>query len=149
MISLQKTIHVPLPPSEAFDLFLRRIDSWWPKDSHAPLGPDARLRVEPHNGGTITEIGPDGTENLWGRIIGYQPDSFIAFTWFPDAPEDEAVVVAVSFHATDHGTRLELTQGSDSILGTPVDAVSTSYLFAWDLVLGSYAFVAHKEPVDA
>ena len=149
MISLRKSTDVPLSPAEAFDLFLRRIDTWWPKDSHAPLGPDARLRVEAHKDGTITEIGPDGTENIWGRIIGFQPDSFLCFTWFPDTDEEDATVVAVSFRATDTGTRLEMTIGDTSSLGAPVDAVSTSYLFAWDLVLGSYAFVARKERVDA
>jgi len=149
MKPLHKTTEVPLSPAEAFDLFLRQIDLWWPKDSHAPLGPDAEIKVEAHKGGRIIEVGPNGTKNLWGRIIGWDPDRFLAFTWFPEDDEDSAKVVSVAFHPTDTGTRLDLTLEDAATVSTPVDAVSTSYLFGWDLVLGSYAFVAQKELAPA
>lgn len=149
MTPIQKTTEVPLSPAEAFDLFLTGLDTWWPKDSHAPLGPKARLEVEAHKDGTIKEIGPDGTENLWGRIIAWDPGQYLAFTWFPEDEEADATVVAVSFHATENGTRLELTHGAFEVLGETADAVSSSYLIGWDLVLGSYCFVAMRQPVHA
>ena len=54
MKTIQKTTQVPLSPQEAFDLFIAGLDEWWPKDSHAPLGPDAKLVVEARKNGTIT-----------------------------------------------------------------------------------------------
>lgn len=149
MTPIHKTTQVPLSPEEAFDLFIAGLDSWWPKDSHAPLGPDATLVVEPRNGGTIMEIGPDGTRNLWGRIFAWDPGRYLAFTWCPEDAEDKATVVAVSFHATGDGTRLDLTHGDFDVLGDTADAVSTSYLIGWDLVLGSYCFAAQVEKVAA
>ena len=149
MMPIQKTTQVPLSPQEAFDLFIAGLDDWWPKDSHAPLGPDARLIVEQRKNGTITEVGPDGTKNLWGRIIAWDPGHYLAFTWFPEDDEDKATVVAVSFIKTSDGTRLELTHGDFEILGDTADAVSQSYLIGWDLVLGTYCFAANRQTVAA
>ena len=144
MTPLHKTTEVPLSPQDAFDLFATGLDSWWPKDSHAPLGPNARLIVEPGKNGTITEVGADGTRNVWGEIIAWVPGEYLAFTWHPDGDESEATVVAVSFHTTPSGTRLELTHGGFEVLGPVADAVSTTYLLGWDLVLGSYCFAVNK-----
>ncbi len=149
MTPIHKTTQVPLSPQDAFDLFLEGLDTWWPKDSHATLGPDAKLVVEARKSGKITEVGPDGTENLWGRIIAWEPGKYLAFTWFPEDNEEDATVVAVSFHRTDIGTRLELTHGDSEVLGDAADAVSTSYLIGWDLVLGSYCFAAKPKLVTA
>ncbi|MEL6571959.1 MAG: SRPBCC domain-containing protein [Pseudomonadota bacterium] len=149
MKTIQKTTQVPLSPQEAFDLFIAGLDEWWPKDSHAPLGPDAKLVVEARKNGAITEVGPDGTENLWGRIIAFDAGHYLAFTWFPEDDEDAATVIAVTFIKTAEGTRLELTHGDFEILGDTADAVSQSYLIGWDLVLGTYCFVANKQLATA
>lgn len=143
MTPLQKTTHVPLPPEEAFELFMAQLDTWWPKDRHA-AGPGSVLEVTPHKDGEIVEVRPDGTRKLWGRIIGWDPASFMAFTWCPDGPEEDATVVSVSFTGSDGSTRVDLAHGDQTILGDVVDAVSTSYLLGWDLVLGSYCFAAGK-----
>ena len=79
MIPIHKTTDVPLTPAEAFDLFVRRIDQWWPKDSHGS-GPDAKIVVEGHVGGAIVEVARDGTETQWGRILAWDPDRFLSFT---------------------------------------------------------------------
>lgn len=149
MTPIRKTIDVPLSPQDAFDLFLKEMDIWWPKESHSQFGKDSTLVVEPCKGGIIKEIARDGREALWGRIIGWDPNAYLAFTWCPGVPEEDATVVAVSFHATADGTRLELTHGGFDILGETADAVSTSYLLSWDLVLGTYCFAARRELVLA
>lgn len=148
MTPLKKTTDVPLTPQEAFDLFMAQLDAWWPKDRHA-AGPESLLEVEARKNGEIVEVRLDGTRKLWGRIIGWDPARYMAFTWCPDCPEEEATVVAVSFTPTEDGTRVDLTLGDQAILGDVADAVSTSYLFGWDLVLGSYCFAASRFKVMA
>lgn len=148
MIPLHKTTTVPLSPEEAFDLFMADLDSWWPKDRHAK-GSDSKLEVAAHKNGEIVEITADGRRILWGRIIGWEPGAYMAFTWFPDGDEDAATVVAVSFKRTPDGTQLDLTHGGFEILGETADAVSTSYMIGWDLVLGSYCYAATKIRVFA
>lgn len=148
MIPINKTTHVPLSPQDAFDLFLADLDQWWPKDRHAS-DTDSKLEVEARKNGAITEVLPDGTRKIWGHIIGWEPGQYMAFTWHPDGPEEEATIVAVSFKQTADGTQLDLTHGGFDVLGEIADAVSTSYLFGWDLVLGSYCFAASKLHVMA
>jgi len=149
MTPILKTTHVPLSPTEAFDLFMAQLNDWWPKDRHTNFGPDTQFEIDARKNGTITEIAPDGTRRIWGRIIGWEPDEYMAFSWFPDGDEDAATIVAVSFTATADGTRLTLTHGGFEILGPMADAVSTSYLIGWDLTLGSYCYAASKTCVMA
>lgn len=47
--------------------------------------------------------------------------------------------MTVTFTQTKDGTRCDLTHGGFDILGDTADAVSTSYLTGWDMVLGCYA----------
>jgi uncharacterized protein YndB with AHSA1/START domain len=143
MIPIHKTTTVPLSPQEAFDLFMTDLDAWWPKDRHA-FDPKAKLIVEPRKNGKIIEVAPDGKRTLWGRIIGWDPGHYMAFSWHPDGDEDAATVVAVSFKKTVEGCQLDLTHGGFDVLGDTADAVSTSYLLGWDLTLGSYCFAATK-----
>lgn len=143
-----KSVTVPLSPNAAFDLFTRDMTRWWPAQ-HSQSGNPARIEVEPHKGGRITEIAPDGTRFLWGRIIGWEPGRYLSFTWHPGEPEAEATVVAIAFTATKDGTRVDLTHGGFKILGELADAVSTSYLRGWGLVLGCYHSFAMRELVAA
>jgi uncharacterized protein YndB with AHSA1/START domain len=148
MTPIEKSVTVPLSADAAFDLFTRDIARWWPA-RHTQSGKPQQIMVEPHKGGRITEIAPDGSRILWGTIIGWEPGKYLSFTWHPGEPEDKATVVAVSFTTTKDGTRVDLTQGDTSILGETADAVSTAYLRGWSLVLGCYHSFALRELVAA
>lgn len=145
---INKTLEVPLDPQEAFTLFTKDIDGWWPKTSYSVTGAKAKLTFPTHKGGEIIETGPDGETAVWGTLIAYDPGKFLAFTWHPGRSDQEATVVTVSFTQTANGTRCELTHGGFEILGDTADAVSTSYLHGWDMVLGCFASAA-KVPVIA
>ena len=136
---IRKTLAVPLNPVEAFALFTDDIDMWWPKGSHSVSGDKAKLTFPKHKDGEITERSADGTVTVWGKLIAYDPGAYLAFSWHPGRPESEATVVTVTFTKTQDGTRCDLTHGGFDILGDTADAVSTSYLKGWDLVLGCYA----------
>jgi len=139
---VEKTLTVPLSPAEAFALFTDKMDKWWPKASHSVTGAKAKLTFPKHIDGKITEDGDDGTVTVWGRLIAYDPGKYLAFSWFPGRPESEATVVTVTFTETAAGTRCDLTHGGFDILGDTADAVSTSYLTGWDMVLGCFASAA-------
>ncbi len=149
---LMKSVTVPLRPDAAFDLFIRDIARWWPaqhSQSAKTGGKPVKIEVDPHKNGRITEVTPDGSRVLWGTIIGWEPGRYLSFTWHPGKSVDEATVVAITFTATKDGTRVDLTHGGLGILGDVVDAVSTSYLRGWSLVLGCYQTCAVRELVAA
>jgi len=89
-----KTIEVPCSQAKAFDVFLNEMDSWWPlgKFSVSAMGgaPAKAIRVDAKPGGQIVEIGPNGTEHLWGTIKSYQPHDFVSMD-FHFAPPGEKV----------------------------------------------------------
>ena len=136
---ITKTLTVPLTPAEAFALFTTDIDTWWPKASHSVKGAKSKLIFPSHKDGEIIEIGEDGETSVWGKLIAYDPGKYLAFSWHPGRTEKEATIVTVTFIETADGTRCDLKHGGFDILGDTADAVSTTYLHGWDMVLGCYA----------
>ena len=145
---IKKSLTVPLGVKEAFKLFTTQIDTWWPKAKFSVKGAESVVTFAEHKDGQIVETEPDGTTHVWGTIIAYDKDNYLAFSWHPGRPADEATTVTVAFSQTDDGTLCELTHGGFAILGPTADAVSTSYLNGWDLVLGCLVSAA-KTPVTA
>ena len=139
---IHKIVEVPLNPDEAFALFTDGIDSWWPGATHSVSAKDGNtprnIQIEPHKGGKIIETKQDGASCIWGEVIAFDPGAYLSFTWHPGKSEAEATVVSVSFKTTKDGTQVDLTHGGFDILGPLADAVSTSYVTGWDMVLGCY-----------
>lgn len=147
MKPVEKSITVPLTPTEAFDLFTADIDQWWPMASHSVGGAGSNVTFANHKGGDITETTSAGENLIWGRIIAHDPGKYLAFTWFPGRSEAEATVVTVSFTKTKTGTRCDLAHGGFEVLGPVADAVSTAYLKGWGLVLGCFDRAARTRHV--
>ena len=143
---IEKSVTVPLTPTEAFALFTENMDTWWPSDSHSVSAQKKvslkNITFPKHVGEDIVEEDETGETHIWGSIIAYDPGKYLAFHWHPGRPADQATVVTVTFTATADGTRCDLTHGGFDILGPAADAVSTSYLHGWDLVLGCYCAAA-------
>ena len=99
-----KTIEVPCSQEEAFDVFVNEMDTWWPlgKFSVSAMGgaPAKAIRVEAKPGGTIVEIGPSGTEYLWGTVRSYDPHDFFSMDFHFAPPGDKVdarTIVEVRF----------------------------------------------------
>ena len=57
------SVLVPLDPSKAFELFVDRFDTWWPREGHKLLEADlAEVVIEPREGGRWYERAVDGNE---------------------------------------------------------------------------------------
>ena len=120
-----KTIEVPCSQERAFQIFLNEMDSWWPlgKFTVSAMGgaPAKAIRVAAKPGGTIVEIGPTGTEYLWGTIKSYHPYDAVSFDFHfapPGQTVDARTLVDVRFTALDHKrTRVVLTQSNWEAFG--------------------------------
>src|SRR5438034_7598572 len=115
-----KTIEVPCSQERAFKVFLNEMDSWWPLGKFtvsAMGGAHAKaIRVEATQGGKIVEIGPNGTEYLWGTIKSYDPHDFVSMDFHfapPGEKVDARTLVEVRFTALGNKrTRVVLTQSN-------------------------------------
>lgn len=75
------SIVVDAPVEDAFAVFTGDMDSWWPKEHHILQAPLARMVFEPKVGGHIYDVGTDGSECHWARVLAYEPPHRIVFSW--------------------------------------------------------------------
>ena len=137
-----KEIDVQCSQQTAFEVFVKDMESWWPLGRFsvsAMLGhPPRALRVEPRQGGTITEIAHDGSEHLWGRITRYDPNDYLAMDFHiahPDYPAGDFTLVEVRFTALADGrTRVRLTQSNWEALGDMAEMVLGGYGKGWAVI---------------
>lgn len=136
---IKKTLHVPLRPQKAFELFTEHLDDWWPTHSHSLSAGDGEkpqnVMVDRREGGYITETKHDGDTGRWGTITKWDEGRAIGISWYVGRDEAEATDLDVVFTPTDMGTRIELTHGGFHRLGEAATAMHGNYDKGWDHVL--------------
>ena len=81
-VAVRHSIVVKAPQDRAFTVFTQRMQSWWPMESHRIGGkPITDLVTEPRAGGRWYEIGEDGSEQNWGRVLGWERPDRILLAW--------------------------------------------------------------------
>jgi uncharacterized protein YndB with AHSA1/START domain len=113
--SVRTEIVVEAPVERAFRVFTEEFNRIKPRD-HTMLDAELAESVfEPRVGGRVYDIGADGSECRWGRVLAYEPPERIVFTW-DISPQwqletdlDRASEVELRFIAeTPERTRVEL-----------------------------------------
>jgi uncharacterized protein YndB with AHSA1/START domain len=75
------TITVDAPIDVAFAVFTEDMASWWPPEHHILQAPLASMVFEPRPGGRVYDVGEDGTECQWARVLVHEPPHRVVFTW--------------------------------------------------------------------
>ncbi|KAB2342437.1 SRPBCC family protein [Actinomadura rudentiformis] len=132
--------------AHTFEVFVRRIGSWWPGRpfSFGEGRPDM-VHMDEALGGRVHETWADGTEHDWGRITVWEPSARLALTW--EIPPAAGTEVEVRFSAVGPSlTRVELEhRGWDKLPPerlAAAAAVPGGFDEAWSLILGRFAAVA-------
>jgi len=78
-----KTARVKAAPARAFEIFTAGMTRWWnPAFSINPTkSPLAAIVIEPRVGGRWYEIGADGSECDWGRVLVWEPPRRLVIDW--------------------------------------------------------------------
>ena len=79
--SVHKSIVVDAPIERAFHVFTQEMASWWPPEHHILDAPLGQMVVEPREGGRIYDVGTDGSECQWARVLAYEPPTVFVFSW--------------------------------------------------------------------
>jgi uncharacterized protein YndB with AHSA1/START domain len=79
--AVQTSIEVDAPIERAFSVFTDGIATWWPADHHIIEAELADMVFEPRVGGDVYDVGVDGSECHWGRILAYEPPTRVVFSW--------------------------------------------------------------------
>lgn len=144
--AIRKTIEVKAPIDRAFAVFASRMGEWWHKQ-HS-INPDAKqadVVIEPRSGGRWYEVGDDGSEKDWGRVIAYDPPGRLMLAWqltreFAFDPDFETVI-EVNFEARGELTIVHFEHRDLERMGA--DAVETLEGMdgGWAMLLGLYKAV--------
>jgi uncharacterized protein YndB with AHSA1/START domain len=75
------SVTVGVPVDHAFKVFTDSIDSWWPAQYHIGEADMDKAIIEPREGGRWYEMGVDGSECDWGRVLAWKPPHRLVLTW--------------------------------------------------------------------
>ena len=79
--SVRKQITVEALPEHAFRVFTEQLDRWWPRGHHIGKSALKTAVLEPRAGGRWYEVGEDGSECDWGRVLVWDPPRRLVLAW--------------------------------------------------------------------
>ena len=140
---IRRTITVPLPLADAFDLFVRRLPEWWPLSTRSVGGAEAAsCHVEARVGGRLFERSIRGDESTWGAFIVFDEPGRVVFTWHPGAISDSATEVEVNFVPNGATTLVVLEHREWERLGERASFIRALFDGGWTPVLQRFEALA-------
>jgi hypothetical protein len=128
---VRKSITVKADLSHAFEVFTGRIGNWWPHTHTIGTSPQKEIVLEPREGGRWYEIGEDGSQCNWGKVLAWAPPTRVLLGWQinSDWKYDPDLVTEVEVTFTALGkdlTRVDLEHRNLERFGEKVEAVRTA-----------------------
>ena len=124
-------ITVPLAPAEAFVLFTDGIDRWWLRSHHIGAAPLRTAVLEPRSGGRWYEVGEDGSEQSWGRVLAWEAPDRVVLAWQLNAEwtydPDFETTVEVRFTPDGDHTIVDFEHRDLERFGEKAEAVRGDY----------------------
>jgi uncharacterized protein YndB with AHSA1/START domain len=80
-VSVSKTVTVNAPIEKAFRVFTEGFDTWWPRGHHIGKADLKQAVIEGKEGGRWYEVGVDGNECDWGRVLAWDPPTRLVLAW--------------------------------------------------------------------
>jgi uncharacterized protein YndB with AHSA1/START domain len=79
--SVSTWVVVDVPVDRAFAVFTEQMGDWWNPDHHIIEAPLSHMVFEPRVGGNVYDVGVDGSECRWSRVLAYEPPTRVVFSW--------------------------------------------------------------------
>jgi len=141
--AIRKTIEVRAPIARAFEVFATRMGEWWHKEHSIAKGTmQMDVRIEPKAGGRWYEVGADGSEHVWGRVLAYEPPHRLLLAWqltreFQYDPNFETTV-EVRFEERDGLTMVEFEHRDLERMGADAAELLEGMDGGWGMLLGLF-----------
>ncbi len=145
---VQRHIVVEVPIERAFTVFTDRFGDFKPPEHNLLQAAIAETVFEPRVGGHICDIGVDGSECRWARVLVYEPPERVVFSWdigsqwqLETEPENTSEVEVRFIAETPQRTRIELEHRNIDRHGPGWEAVRDGVAddAGWPLYLARYA----------
>jgi uncharacterized protein YndB with AHSA1/START domain len=76
-----REITVSAPIATCFDVFVNRLNAWWPPEHHVGQRDVVEFRIEPHVGGRCYDVDTTGGASHWGTVLTIDPPARFCFAW--------------------------------------------------------------------
>jgi uncharacterized protein YndB with AHSA1/START domain len=134
---------VACDPEHAFETWVGRTASWWPR-GHTRSGDALAIVFEPHPGGRIFERTSDGRELEWGEVLDWEAPRRLRLLWHHVFDRSEATQVEVAFTEADGGTKVRIVQTGWEALGDEGRARRDRTSAGWSNVTAPYRALAEE-----
>jgi uncharacterized protein YndB with AHSA1/START domain len=147
--AIRKTIEVRAPIERAFAVFATRMGDWWHKEHSIARGTTQQdVVIEPRAGGRWYELGADGSEHPWGKVIAYDPPHRLLLAWqltreFTYDPGFETMV-EVKFEERDGVTVVTFEHRDLERMGGGAVEMLESMDGGWGMLLGLFKTEAER-----
>ena len=103
---VRRAVTVKVSQARAFEVFTRNFGRWWPASHSIGKSPLRNAVIEPEIGGRWYEVGEDGSECEWGKVLAWDPPSRVLLAWQlgADWRFDANLVTEVEVRFTAQGT---------------------------------------------
>jgi uncharacterized protein YndB with AHSA1/START domain len=82
LLVIERTVDVPI--ERAFEIFVDRLGSWWPREYTWAKDNLAEIAIEPKVDGHCIEKSKDGSTAIFGTVLTFARPHHIVFTWQVD-----------------------------------------------------------------
>ncbi|MBV9120411.1 MAG: SRPBCC domain-containing protein [Chloroflexi bacterium] len=140
---LRLSFEVDCPAQHAFDVWTRRMSTWWPV-SHTVSGETGlEIVLEGRQGGRIFERTASGSEFDWGRVTSWDPPRRLSYVWHLRQEPENATEVDIAFcPAGPVRTRVEIEHRGWERLGASGQVLRERNTAGWNGVLPHFLAAA-------
>ena len=128
---IRRSLRVRASQEKAFDTFVGGMGGWWMKSHSLLKSPQTDVVIEPRTGGKWYEIGEDGSEQLWGKVLGWERPGRILLAWQLNGEwtydEDFETIVEVRFTPDGDHTIVDFEHRDLERFGDKAEAVRGDY----------------------
>ena len=78
---VRKELLINASQLRTFQAFTEQIDHWWPRSHHIGKSEMKRAVLETKGGGRWYEIGVDGSQCDWGKVLVFDPPHKLILAW--------------------------------------------------------------------
>ena len=146
---IRKSLRVKASREKAFDTFVGGMGGWWIK-GHSLLKttPQTDVVIEPQTGGRWYEVGADGSEMDWGKVLDWDRPDRVRLAWQLNAdwtydPAFETVV-EVRFTADGDHTLVEFEHRGLEAFGERAAETAQGMDLGWGELLEGYGKAAER-----
>ena len=128
---IRRSLRVKASAAKAFQTFTGGMGRWWLKTHSLHPAGQKDVVVEPRTGGRWYEIGHDGSEREWGRVLAWEAPDRLLLAWQLNAEwtydPDFETTIEVRFTPDGDHTLVEFEHRDLERFGDKADALRGDY----------------------